>query len=76
MAGAYLVPDFLLRCLECDDTVEVPVLVLQNFDDLTRLLMQSGWVVSVVSPPGAGFVTLAPICQKCRDRVHDPAVVV
>jgi len=70
----------VLLCVEvgdkgCRQSIEVPFEHLA-VDKLTRYLFDHGeWLVSVVSPPGAGHVVMASLCLPCARRVQHPGVL-
>ena len=65
----------LVLCVECGQGIELPLPIDQR--DLAFLLAQSGWFISVMSPPGHGSevpMILGPLCTACAQQVYSPEV--
>ena len=65
----------LAMCVECGQGIELPLPVDQR--KLALLLAQSGWFISVMTPPGQGSevpMLLGPLCTACAQQVYPPDV--
>ena len=65
----------LAMCVECGQGIEVPLPVDQRA--LAFHLAQSGWFISVMTPPGQGPevpMLLGPLCTACAQQVYSPEV--
>lgn len=65
----------LAMCVECGHGTEVPLPVDARW--LAFYLAQSGWFISVLTPPGQGPevpTVLGPLCTDCAQKVYSPEV--
>lgn len=65
----------LAMCIECGEGIEVPLPVDPRM--LAFFLAQSGWFVSVLTPPGQGPevpMVIGPLCMACAQQVYSPEV--
>lgn len=65
----------LAMCVECGAGIEIPLPVDPRW--LAFFLAQSGWFISVMTPPGQGPevpMLLGPLCTACAQKVFSPEV--
>ena len=65
----------LAMCVECGQGIEVLLPVDVRW--LAFFLAQSGWFISVMTPPDQGSevpMLLGPLCTACAQQVYSPEV--
>ena len=63
-----------LTCLECHAVAKV-TLGANNEVSPETLFHEHGWVLSLLTPPGANPIELGPICKECAKKIYPEGVL-
>jgi len=59
----------ILACVECSDQKEFRWFF--THDEMVKELFDSGeWMLSIITPPGQGKITFAPLCGDCAKKIY------
>ena len=59
----------ILSCVECSDQKEFRW--FHTHDEAVKELFDSGeWMLSIITPPGSGKITFAPLCGDCAKKIY------
>jgi len=76
---------FHIDCVErCGAHIEVELVQrvrrqmpdeLKDVEGFAKQVNRKGWILSSITPPGAGAITLAALCGSCMEKVYSPEMV-
>lgn len=59
----------IFSCVECSDQKEFRW--LPTHDEMVKEFFDAGeWMLSIITPPGQGKITFAPLCGDCAKKIY------